>query len=85
MKLKIGKPMASPCQRRDTGKWLANGSIAIHNDAEGVSVEVLVHAGEFGSKEEAGRNLCEKANLNFVTQWLNNGGAAQLHRMVENQ
>jgi hypothetical protein len=85
MKLKVGKPMASPCQRRDTGKWLANGSIAIHHDAEGVSVDVLVHAGEFDSKEEAARNLCEKANLNFVMQWLDNGGAAQLHRTMGNQ
>lgn len=80
MKLKIGKPMASPLQRRDTGRWLADGSIAVHNDSEGISVDVLVHAGEFDSKEEAVRNLCEKANLDFVMRWLNNGGAAQLRR-----
>jgi hypothetical protein len=80
MKLKVGKPMASPCQRRDTGKWLANGSIAVHNDSERVSVDIVVHAGEFESKEEAVRNLCEKANLDFVMRWLNNGGAVQLHR-----
>ena len=67
------------------GKWLANGSIAIHNDREGVSVDVLVHGGEFGSKEEAVRNLCKKANLDFVVQWLHNGGAAQLHRTLRNQ
>ena len=80
MKLKVGKPMTSPCQRRDTGKWLANGSIAVHNDSERVSVDIVVHAGEFESKEEAVRNLCEKANLDFVMRWLNNGGAVQLHR-----
>jgi hypothetical protein len=83
MKLKVGKPMASPCQRRDTGKWLANGSIAVHNDHEHVSVDVLVHAGEFDSQEEAVRNLHEKANLDFVMRWLGNGGAAQLHRMAD--
>jgi hypothetical protein len=82
MKLKVGKPIASPCQRRDTGKWLANGSIAVHNDSECVSVDVLVHAGEFDSKEEAVRNLNEKANLDFVLRWLQHGGASQIHRMA---
>jgi hypothetical protein len=82
MKLKVGKPMASPCQRRDTGKWLANGSIAVHNDSERLSVDVLAHAGEFDSKEDAVRNFHEKANLDFVMRWLHNGGAAQLHRMA---
>lgn len=81
MKLKVGKPMAVPYQRRDTGKWLANGSIAVHNDCERVSVDVLVRAGEFDSKEEAVRNLHEKANLDFVMRWLHNGGAAQIHRI----
>ncbi|MGB0035501.1 MAG: hypothetical protein WBP79_08515 [Candidatus Acidiferrales bacterium] len=81
--MKVGKPMPSPCQRRDTGKWLANGSITVHNDSERVSVDVLVHAGEFESKEEAVRNLCEKANLDFVMRWLNSGGAAQLHRTAK--
>jgi hypothetical protein len=38
--------------------------------------------GEFDSKEEAVRNLCEKANLDFVMQWLRNGGASQLHQTV---
>ena len=75
--------MASPCQRRDTAKWLANGSIAVHNDSERVSVDVVVHAGEFDSKEEAVRNLHEKANLDFVVRWLHNGGASQLHRMAD--
>lgn len=83
MKLKVGKPMASPCQRRDTGKWLANGSITVHNDSEHVSVDVLVRAGEFDSKEEAVRNLHEKANLDFVMRWLYSGGAAQLCRTAD--
>jgi hypothetical protein len=81
MKLKIGKPMPFPSQRRDTGKWLANGSIAIHNDREGISVDVEVRAGEFDSKEEAVRVFSEKANRDFVVGWLRNGGAAQLHRV----
>lgn len=80
MKLKVGKPIASPCQRRDTGKWLANGSITVHNDRECVSADVLVRAGEYDSKEEAVCKLHEKANLDFVMCWLHNGGAAQLHR-----
>ncbi len=82
MKLKIGKPMASPVQRRDTGKWLADGSITIHNDGECVSVDVLFRAGEFDSKEEAVRNVFAKGNRDFVMQWLDNGGAAQLHRSM---
>jgi hypothetical protein len=83
MKLKIGKPMASPRKRRDTGKWLAYGTIAVHNDRERVSVDVEVHAGEFDTKEEAARNLHDKANLDFVRRWIHNGGAAQLHRKAE--
>jgi hypothetical protein len=82
MKLKVGKPMPCPYQRRDTGKWLANGSITVHNDSERVSVDVQVHAGEFDSKEEAARNLCEKASLDFVMQSLRNGGASQFHQTV---
>jgi len=79
MKLKVGKPVPFLLQRRDTGKWLADGTIAVHNDREGVSVDIVVHAGEFDSKKEAVNNLCEKADLAFVTQWLRNGGAALLH------
>jgi len=80
MKLKIGKPMASPVQRRDTGRWLADGSITIHNDSECVSVDVMLRAGEFDSKEEAVRSVFEKANRDFAMHWLNNGGVSQLHR-----
>jgi hypothetical protein len=80
MKLKVGSPTAVPYQRRDTGKWLANGSITVHSDSEGVSVDVLARAGESDSKEEAVRNLQEKANLDFVMRWLHSGGAAQLYR-----
>ena len=83
MKLKVGNPIPCPYQRRDTGKWLADGSIAVHNDRERVSVDIVVHAGEFDSKEEAVRNLQEKANLDFVMRWLHNGGAAQLHRKAD--
>ncbi len=83
MKLKVGKPMASPRQRRDTGKWLAYGTIAVHNDLERVSVDVEVHAGEFDTKKEAVRNLQEKANLDFVRRWFRSGGAAQLHRKAD--
>lgn len=82
MKLKVGKAMAFPLQRRDTGKWLADGTIAVHNDKEHVSVDIMVHAGECDTKEGAVRRLREKANLNFVLRWLDSGGAAQLHRAV---
>jgi hypothetical protein len=79
MKLKVAKPMPQPLQQRDTGRWLAYGSLAIHNDAERVSVDIPLCAGEFDTKEEAERGLRGKANRDFVMQWLQNGGAAQLH------
>jgi len=44
---------------------------------------VEVHAGEFDTKEEAVRNLHEKANLDFVRRWFHNGGASQLHRKAD--
>jgi hypothetical protein len=80
MKLKVAKPMPKPLQRRDTGRWLAYGSVAIHNDPERVSVDIPLYAGEFDTKEDAVRSLCEKADTAFVMQWLQSGGAAQLHR-----
>jgi hypothetical protein len=80
MKLKVAKPTPKPLQRRDTGRWLAYGSLAIHNDPERVSVDISLYAGEFDTKEDAVRSLCEKADRAFVIRWLHNGGAAQLHR-----
>jgi hypothetical protein len=80
MKLKISRPMPSIMQRRDIGKWLANGGIAVHNDREHVSVDVIVHGGEADTKEEATRKFFDTANRDFVLNWLNSGGAEQLHR-----
>lgn len=80
MKLKISQPMPSILQRRDTGKWLADGGIMVHNDSERVSVDVIVRAGEADTKEEATRKFFDTANRDFVLNWLNSGGAAQLHR-----
>jgi len=80
MKLKVGKPESHPYQRRDTGRWLAHGAIAIHNDPEHLSVVLPVYAGEYDTKEEAVRSFCEKANRGFVLRWLRNGGAEQLRR-----
>lgn len=80
MKLKVGRPVPKPLQRRDTGRWLAYGSIVVHNDRELVSVDISLYAGEFDTKEDAARNLCEKADRSFVMRWLHSGGAAQLHR-----
>jgi hypothetical protein len=82
MKLKVAKPIPKPLQRRDTGRWLAYGSLAIHNDPELITVDISLYAGEFDTKEEAARNFCEKADRGFVVQWLQNGGAAQLHRTI---
>jgi hypothetical protein len=82
MKLKAGKPIPFPLQRRDTGQWLAYGSIAVNNDRELISVDISLYAGEFDTKEEAVRNVCEKADRNFVMRWLKSGGAAQLHRIA---
>ena len=82
LKLKVGKPTPFPLQRSDTGRWLAHGSIAVHNDRELVSVDISLYAGEFDTKEEAVRSVCEKADRNFVMRWLENGGAAQLHRIA---
>lgn len=78
MKLKIGKPMPMPLQRRDTNRWLGHGSIAVHNDSEGVSVDIMLPAGEYDTKDEAVRSVFEKANRDFVMNWLSNGGAVQL-------
>jgi hypothetical protein len=83
MKLKVGKAMPLPLQRRDTGKWFARGMIAVHNDSECVSVDLVILPGaEFDSKEEASRDLINRADRNYVIQRLTNGAAALLHQSV---
>ena len=81
MKLKVGKPMPLPRQRRDTGKWFAGGSIAVHNDKEYVSIDLEVPPGaDFDTKDEAGNDLVSRADRRYVIQRLNSGAAALLRR-----
>ena len=80
MKLKIGKPMAVPYQRRDTGKWLANGSIAVHNDRERVSVDVLVRAGSLIVKRSGAKSSREsKPRFSYALAPQRRGSTALSH------
>jgi hypothetical protein len=78
MKLKVARPHPAPYQRRDTGKWIAYGTIAVHNDSEYVSCDLQFRGPECDSKESAIRTVIESADMRFVMRCLDSGAAAQL-------
>ena len=83
MKLSIGKPSPTNYQRPETDKWVTCGTIPVHNDSEKVSLFIEVPTGaEYDQKEEAVRDFVERADWSFVKRILDNGGAAQLHRVA---
>jgi hypothetical protein len=79
----LHEPMPLPRQRRDSGKWFAGGSIAVHNDSEYVTVDLEVPPGaDFETKHEAIRDLINRADRNYVVERLNQGAAEVLRGSI---
>jgi hypothetical protein len=53
MIVKIGRPMPAPRYHPLSGTWTACGSIAVHNDAAGVTYDNTFDFGEHATRQDA--------------------------------